>query len=444
MLEPYKDEKIDIVVGMESRGFIFSSPMAYQLNAGLVPVRKLGKLPAETITVEYALEYGSNTLEIHRDAIQAGQKVLIVDDLLATGGTVQGHDRARRAAEGRGRRAGVPRRARLPQGSRPAPGPARHERHQVLTRTGTDRDTGMSEPADPAEGGPDLGRRRFFRQFAGDLANTAATVVGAAQVLQRTSAELAKEILDPAKAALEEAQEAEAEAAVFRTSFRLDGATIVFVDQRALPRAVVENAVASSAEVTYAIRNGTVLGGPAIGQAAAVGLALTAARVRATRPYARRATLRGAANGLRTVSPTQAGIAYAVDRVMGAYHAIGDLDEDGDAIAAAMRAEADRIIAEAAADHGRLVDVGLAAMAEVGAADGPLSILVHGRLRRPGGRPVRDGPFDRDRRPSRRTGRPGCRSRRPPRVHRGPDHVLGAVRRRRSVHARRRRRRHRR
>jgi adenine phosphoribosyltransferase len=90
MLEPYKNERIDIVVGMESRGFIFSAPMAYQLNAGLVPVRKLGKLPAETITVEYALEYGSNTLEVHRDAIQAGQRVLIVDDLLATGGTVRG------------------------------------------------------------------------------------------------------------------------------------------------------------------------------------------------------------------------------------------------------------------------------------------------------------------------------------------------------------------
>jgi adenine phosphoribosyltransferase len=90
MLEPFKGERIDIVVGMESRGFIFSAPMAYQLDAGLVPVRKLGKLPAETITVEYALEYGSNTLEIHRDAIAAGQKVLIVDDLLATGGTVQG------------------------------------------------------------------------------------------------------------------------------------------------------------------------------------------------------------------------------------------------------------------------------------------------------------------------------------------------------------------
>jgi len=90
MLEPYLDERVDIVVGMESRGFIFSAPLAYLLGTGLVPVRKLGKLPAETLTVEYALEYGSNTLEIHRDAVQPGQRVLIVDDLLATGGTVRG------------------------------------------------------------------------------------------------------------------------------------------------------------------------------------------------------------------------------------------------------------------------------------------------------------------------------------------------------------------
>ena len=90
MLEPFRDKHIDAVVGMESRGFIFSAPMAYKLDAGLVPVRKLGKLPAETISVEYALEYGSNTLEIHKDAIVRGQRVLIVDDLLATGGTVRG------------------------------------------------------------------------------------------------------------------------------------------------------------------------------------------------------------------------------------------------------------------------------------------------------------------------------------------------------------------
>jgi adenine phosphoribosyltransferase len=85
-----KDERVDVVVGMESRGFIFAAPLAYRLNAGFVPVRKLGKLPAETIEVEYDLEYGTATLEIHRDAIRPGQKVLLVDDLLATGGTVLG------------------------------------------------------------------------------------------------------------------------------------------------------------------------------------------------------------------------------------------------------------------------------------------------------------------------------------------------------------------
>jgi adenine phosphoribosyltransferase len=90
MIEPFRDKKIDVVVGMESRGFIFSAPMAIELNAGFVPVRKLGKLPAETASVEYALEYGTNTLEIHKDAIQPGQSVLVVDDLLATGGTVLG------------------------------------------------------------------------------------------------------------------------------------------------------------------------------------------------------------------------------------------------------------------------------------------------------------------------------------------------------------------
>jgi adenine phosphoribosyltransferase len=90
MIAPHRNAKVDLVVGMESRGFIFSGPIAYQLHAGLIPVRKLGKLPAETVSVEYALEYGSNTLEIHRDAIKPGQRVLIVDDLLATGGTVRG------------------------------------------------------------------------------------------------------------------------------------------------------------------------------------------------------------------------------------------------------------------------------------------------------------------------------------------------------------------
>ncbi len=90
MADQIGDTKVDVVVGMESRGFIFSAPLAYKLGAGFVPVRKLGKLPAETIEVEYELEYGTATLEIHSDAIGKGQNVLIVDDLLATGGTVMG------------------------------------------------------------------------------------------------------------------------------------------------------------------------------------------------------------------------------------------------------------------------------------------------------------------------------------------------------------------
>jgi adenine phosphoribosyltransferase len=82
--------KIDVVVGMESRGFIFGAPVAYALGAGFVPVRKLGKLPSDVVSVEYDLEYGSATLEMHSDAFKAGARVLVVDDLLATGGTVAG------------------------------------------------------------------------------------------------------------------------------------------------------------------------------------------------------------------------------------------------------------------------------------------------------------------------------------------------------------------
>src|SRR5262250_1647390 len=85
--EHYVSQDIDLVVGMEARGFIFGPAVAYRLNAGFVPVRKPGKLPAETAQVSYELEYGSNTLEIHKDAIEKGQRVIIVDDLLATGGT---------------------------------------------------------------------------------------------------------------------------------------------------------------------------------------------------------------------------------------------------------------------------------------------------------------------------------------------------------------------
>jgi adenine phosphoribosyltransferase len=82
-----REQQIDAVVGIESRGFIFAAPIAYVLGIGYIPVRKLGKLPGETVREEYALEYGTNTVEVHKDAVQPGQRILIADDLLATGGT---------------------------------------------------------------------------------------------------------------------------------------------------------------------------------------------------------------------------------------------------------------------------------------------------------------------------------------------------------------------
>src|SRR6266849_1497194 len=89
LAEHYIKQDVDLVLGMEARGFIFAPALAYRLNAGFVPLRKPGKLPAATAKFDYALEYGTNTLEIHNDAIQKGQRVLIVDDLLATGGTAE-------------------------------------------------------------------------------------------------------------------------------------------------------------------------------------------------------------------------------------------------------------------------------------------------------------------------------------------------------------------
>jgi len=86
-LNRYKNMDIDVVVGIDSRGFILGSPLAYLLGKGFVPVRKKGKLPAATEKEEYELEYGTDTIEIHKDAIKKGQKVLIIDDLIATGGT---------------------------------------------------------------------------------------------------------------------------------------------------------------------------------------------------------------------------------------------------------------------------------------------------------------------------------------------------------------------
>lgn len=89
MADHYSANNVDLVVAIEARGYILGAPLAYQLGAGFVPVRKPGKLPAETISESYTLEYGTNTLEMHQDAIKPGQRVLVVDDLLATGGSAR-------------------------------------------------------------------------------------------------------------------------------------------------------------------------------------------------------------------------------------------------------------------------------------------------------------------------------------------------------------------
>jgi adenine phosphoribosyltransferase len=89
LTDAVKDLDFDLVLGLESRGFIFGTPIAYNLKKGFIPVRKKGKLPRETVSASYDLEYGQATIEIHKDAIKKGQKVIIVDDLIATGGTLE-------------------------------------------------------------------------------------------------------------------------------------------------------------------------------------------------------------------------------------------------------------------------------------------------------------------------------------------------------------------
>ena len=228
-----------------------------------------------------------------------------------------------------------------------------------------------------ATDGADLGRRRFFRQFAGDLAHGAAGVVGAAQALQRISAEAAGAILDPASLGLDPgiAPVVPPAPSGFRTPFREGPGVLYIVDQRRLPDALVEYEAHSAAEAAFAIREMIVRGAPAIGQVAAIGLAMTGEKARTTRPYARRATLRGAANALINARPTAVNLRWAVERVMAAYDAVGDLSEDGDAIASAMRAEADTIVFETTEDHGRIAAYGLEAL--VFPEEGPLRILTH-------------------------------------------------------------------
>ncbi len=242
-----------------------------------------------------------------------------------------------------------------------------------------------AEPATheaPAAPGVDLGRRRFFRAFAGELIQTAATMAGAAQALQRASAEAANSILDPAgSTALLDHSAADAPNADrsrptgFRTPFREDAGVLYLIDQRRLPETLEEFPCRSAGEVAYAIREMVIRGAPAIGQVAAIGMALSAAKMSDSRPYARRATLRGSANALTNARPTAINLHWAVGRMMAIYEAVGDLSEDGVAIADALRREADAIVFEATTDHGRLAGFGLELLPTPD--DRPVRILTH-------------------------------------------------------------------
>ena len=230
-----------------------------------------------------------------------------------------------------------------------------------------------------------LARRRFFREFAGELIQTAATVAGAAQALQRASAEAAGALLDPTSVeggqadALRAAAPPPAAGTVaptgFRTPFREGDGVLLLIDQRRLPDELVEVEVHNGPEAANAIRQMVVRGAPAIGQVAALGLALSAERSADTKPYARRAILRGAASALKAARPTAVNLGWAVDRMLARMEAEGDLSEDGAAVAAALRDEANAIVAEATSDHGRLAEFGLAALPTK--EFGPLRVLTH-------------------------------------------------------------------
>jgi len=238
-------------------------------------------------------------------------------------------------------------------------------------------DPAPTPPDATPDPGPDLGRRRFFRAFATELVQTAATVAGAAQALQRASAEAASAILDPTSVAGagETGAPEPGGPSGFRTAFREEPGVLYLIDQRRLPDALVEHPIRSAGEAAFAIREMIVRGAPAIGAVAAIGLALSAEKIRNSKPFARRATLRGGANALINSRPTAVNLRWAVERVMARYAEVGDLSEDGAAIAAAMRAEVDAIVLEATTDHGRLATFGLEVLPVP--EERPVQVLTH-------------------------------------------------------------------
>jgi methylthioribose-1-phosphate isomerase len=245
------------------------------------------------------------------------------------------------------------------------------------------------EPESPA----DPTRRLFFRRFAGEVVTSAATVVGAVAELRDRSAAEAATLLndhrptpvarpDGANIATDASADAPLAAAAdgaptgFRTPFRFESDNVLLViDQRKLPDQLVEMPVRTSSDAANAIRLMVVRGAPAIGQVAAIGLALTAGVAARSNAHARRAILEGAAKTLKNARPTAVNLGWAVDRLMARYHEIGELSNEGQLIADTLRDEAMAIVAEATDDHGRLAEAGQEILPAT--PDRPLRVLTH-------------------------------------------------------------------
>jgi methylthioribose-1-phosphate isomerase len=228
----------------------------------------------------------------------------------------------------------------------------------------------------------DPARRRFFKDFSKEVVTSAATVMNMAGSLQRTSAQAAAAILDPVGGAAllggllpETAAPAPAAPTGFRAAFRWSGERLVLVDQRKLPHALEEFEVTSASDAAFAIREMIVRGAPAIGQVAAIGLALTANRLRTAGPFARKAAISGAANGLAATRPTAVNLRWAMDRMLVRLREVGEYNEDGNAVADALWDEAGRIVGEATEDHGRLATLGAEVLPPI--VGRPLQLLTH-------------------------------------------------------------------
>jgi methylthioribose-1-phosphate isomerase len=242
---------------------------------------------------------------------------------------------------------------------------------------GSEPDNGAG---DGAGGGPDLARRHFFRAFADQIVHTAATVVGVAGELQRTSAEAAGVLL---RGDVERLRPGPADTgnppvgapSGFRTAFRWDDRRLILIDQRRLPNELVEVTCESAGDVVLALRDMVVRGAPAMGQVAAIGLALAADELRDAAPSVRQATLSGTVTALRNARPTAINVRWALDRCMAAVAAAGEPGDDGDRTAELIRLEAEAIIAEAAQDHERLATFALDDLPVP--ADRRLELLTH-------------------------------------------------------------------